>query len=87
MAPSGKLGGVETHPEGWAEVPQLPGGAEKQRSFPLTSMEQPTREDRSTAFRICLSRSGGGFCSWMLWATPPVKSSKPSMVLPPASAS
>lgn len=50
-------------------------------------MEQPMREDRSMAFRSILSRFFGGRCSWKLWVTPPVKSSKPSTVLPPASAS
>ena len=45
------------------------------------------REDRSTAFLRILCRFLGGFWSWKLCVTPPVKSSKPSTVLPPDRAS
>lgn len=61
--------------------------APKQDQAWLTSMEHPMRDDRSMAFLSILNRFGGGFWSWKLWVTPPVKSSKPSTVLPPDRAS
>lgn len=53
----------------------------------LTSMEQPSSEPLSTALLMMLYRSEGAFPSSYISVTPPVKSSKPSDVLPPDRAS
>lgn len=53
----------------------------------LTSIEHPRREPFWRAFWIILKRLGGAFWSSYHSAIPPVKSSKPSVVLPPDSAS
>lgn len=46
-------------------------------------MEQPRREPFWSAFWMILKRLGGAFCSSYHSAIPPVKSSKPSVVVPP----
>lgn len=53
----------------------------------LTSIEQPSREPFCRAFWMILNKSGGGFFNSYHSAMPPVKSSKPSVVAPPESAS
>lgn len=53
----------------------------------LTSMEQPSREPLSRALLIILGRSLGALRSSYISETPPVKSSNPSVVLPPDRAS
>ena len=53
----------------------------------LTSMEQPRREPFCRAFWMILNRLEGAFLSSYHSAMPPVKSSKPSVVAPPESAS
>lgn len=53
----------------------------------LTSMEQPSREPFCRAFWMILNRLAGAFLSSYHSAMPPVKSSKPSVVAPPESAS
>ena len=46
-------------------------------------MEQPRREPFWSALWMILKRLGGAFCSSYHSAIPPVKSSKPSVVVPP----
>lgn len=58
-----------------------------QRVHVLTSMEQPSRDPLSMARLMMLKRSDGAFLSSNISVTPPVKSSKPSDVLPPDRAS
>lgn len=53
----------------------------------LTSMEQSSREPFCRAFWMMRNRSAGAFLSSYHSAMPPVKSSKPSVVAPPESAS
>ena len=53
----------------------------------LTSMEQPSRDPLSRALMMIRWRSPGAFFRSYISATPPVKSSKPSVVLPPDKAS
>lgn len=50
-------------------------------------MEQPSRDPLSMALLMMLKRSGGALFSSNISVTPPVKSSKPSDVLPPDRAS
>lgn len=53
----------------------------------LTSIEQPSSDPRSRAFVIMRGRSLGADFSSYISDTPPVKSSKPSVVEPPDRAS
>lgn len=53
----------------------------------LTSIEQPSSEPRRRAFCMIWNRFGGALSKVYNSAIPPVKSSKPSMVLPPERAS
>lgn len=53
----------------------------------LTSIEQPSSDPRSRAFVIMRGRSLGAVFSSYISDTPPVKSSKPSVVEPPDRAS
>lgn len=53
----------------------------------LTSIEQPMRDPLSTALWMMLKRLAGAFFSSNISVTPPVKSSNPSEVQPPESAS
>lgn len=53
----------------------------------LTSMEQPSSDPLSMALPMMLKRSEGALPSSYISVTPPVKSSKPSDVLPPDRAS
>lgn len=53
----------------------------------LTSIEQPRSDPLSTALRMMLKRSEGALFRSYISVTPPVKSSKPSHVLPPDRAS
>lgn len=50
-------------------------------------MEQPSREPLSSALRMMWPMLRGARLRSYISATPPVKSSKPSVVLPPESAS
>lgn len=54
-----------------------------ERGAPLTSMEQPSRDPLSSALWMILGRLRGGRLRSYISDTPPVKSSKPSVVLPP----
>lgn len=56
-------------------------------SQPLTSMEHPSKEPLFKAFSRISYKSSGASRIWKVSATPPVKSSMASIVLPPFRAS